>query len=183
LRIFWQAYGENAGNTSPNIGECNPPARARGYTALTEARNKITDEHINQITAQVAVGRRFTRISPTEIYRQACETFSGTGIRRFTELRRQISRYQADLKDYVRSRDAEDPNSLHLLYDEMYAAQLWRTISHNPVDFGTVPKFQERDLALGQSLKLAIWDIGLLAVFNLVFFAASFVSFLRYDVR
>lgn len=176
-------YGENAGSTSPNIGECNPPARARGYTALTEARNKITDEHINQITAQVAVGRRFTRISPTEIYRQACETFSGTGIRRFTELCRQISRYQADLKDYVRSRDAEDPNSLHLLYDEMVTAEIWRTISHNPVDFSTVPKFQERDLALGQSLKLAIWDIGLLALFNLVFFAASFVSFLRYDVR
>ena len=176
-------YGENAGSTSPNIEECNPPAHAHGYTALTEARNKITDEHINQITAQVAVGRRFTRISPTEIYRQACETFAGTGIRRFTELRRQISRYQADLKDYVRSRDAEDPNSLHLLYDEMVTAEIWRTISHNPVDFDTVLKFQERDLALGQSLKLAIWDIGLLILFNLVFFAAAFVSFLRYDVR
>ena len=176
-------YGENASHTSRNIKECNPPARARAYAALTKENNKIIDEHINKITAQVAVGRQFTRISPTEIYRQACETIAGTGIGRFSELRRQISRYQADLKEYIRSRDAEDPNSLHLPYDEMYTAQLWRTISHNPVDFGTVPKFQERDLALGQSLKLAIRDIGLLALFNLVFFAASFVSFLRYDVR
>ena len=53
----------------------------------------------------------------------------------------------------------------------------------DPVDFDSVPKFQERDLPLGQSLKLAIWDIGLLALFNLVFFAVAFVSFLRYDVR
>jgi hypothetical protein len=30
---------------------------------------------------------------------------------------------------------------------------------------------------------MAIRDIGLLALFNLVFFAAAFVSFLRYDVR
>ncbi|MHC4324628.1 MAG: hypothetical protein ACYSUX_10180, partial [Planctomycetota bacterium] len=59
----------------------------------------------------------------------------------------------------------------------------WRAISHKPVDFETIPKFQERDLALGQSLKLAVWDIGLLTLFNLVFFAAAFVSFLRYDVR
>ena len=59
----------------------------------------------------------------------------------------------------------------------------WRAISQDPVDFATVPKFQERDLALGASLKLAVWDIGLLALFNLVFFAASFVSFLRYDIR
>ena len=176
-------YGQNAGSTSRNPGECNPPGRARAYNDLTERNNKMIDEHMNQIIEQVAVGRRFTRISPTEIYRKACETIAGPGIGRFSELRRQISRYQADLKDYVRSRDAEDPNSLHLLYDEMYTAQVWRTISHHPVDFDTVPKFQERDLALGLSLKLAIWDIGLLVLFNLVFFAATFVSFLRYDVR
>ena len=41
-------------------------------------------------------------------------------------------------------------------------------MSHKPVDFDTVPKFQERDLAFGQPLKLAILDIGLLALFNLV---------------
>jgi hypothetical protein len=98
-------------------------------------------------------------------------------------LRHQIRRYQADLNDYVRGRDAEDPSSLHLPYDEMYTAQLWRTISHKPVDFESVPKFRERGIALGQSLKLAVWDIGLLTLINLCLFAAAFVSFLRYDVR
>lgn len=176
-------YGENAGNAGPDIEQCNPPARARAYAAMTEEKNKITDDHIDQITAQVDIGRRFTRISPTELYRHASETIAGTGIRRFSELRHQIRRYQAELNDYVRGRDAEDPSSLHLPYDEMYTAQLWRTISHKPVDFDSVPKFQERDFALGESLKLAIWDIGLLVLFNLVFFAASFVSFLRYDPR
>jgi ABC-type transport system involved in multi-copper enzyme maturation permease subunit len=176
-------YGQNAGNTSRNIKECDPPGRCNAYTTLTEQNNSIIDGHMNQIINQVAIGRQYTRISPTEIYRQACETIAGIGIGRFSELRHQISRYQADLKDYVRGRDAGDPNSLHLLYDEMYTANLWRTISHMPVDFDTVPKFQEQDLALGQSLKLAIWDIGLLVLFNLVFFAASYVSFLRYDVR
>ncbi|HUU20093.1 MAG TPA: ABC transporter permease subunit [Sedimentisphaerales bacterium] len=177
-------YGENAGSAAPlESGICNPPARARFYNAGIEERNKIMDEHLNQMTAQVVIGRRFIRISPAEIYRQACEAIAGTGIGRFSELRRQINQYQADLKDYVRSKDTEDPNSLHLLYDEMFTASLWKTMSHKPVDFDTVPKFQERDLALGQSLQWAIWDIGLLAVFNLVFFAAAFVSFLRYDVR
>jgi ABC-type transport system involved in multi-copper enzyme maturation permease subunit len=176
-------YGQNAGSTSPNIEKCNPPARARACIAFTEQNNNIIDEYMNQIIDQVNIGLHYTRISPTEIYRQACETIAGTGIGRFSELRSQINRYQAELKDFVRARDAEDPNSLHLLYDEMNEAEMWRTISHNPVDFDTVPKFQERDLALGQSLKLAVWDIGLLALFNLVFFAGAFVSFLRYDVR
>jgi hypothetical protein len=51
------------------------------------------------------------------------------------------------------------------------------------VDFDTVPKFREKEWALGESLRLAIWDIGLLVLFNFVFFAASWVSFMKYDVR
>jgi len=62
-------------------------------------------------------------------------------------------------------------------------ADRWHTISHQPVDFETVPKFHERRLPLGASLRLALWDLGLLVLFNLVFFALSFVAFTKYDVR
>jgi hypothetical protein len=122
-------------------------------------------------------------MSPAVIYQRASEAVAGTGISRCVDLHQQIKEYQAHLKEYIRNKDAEDPNSLHLIFPDIGCAQAWRTISHNPVDFATVPKFQERDRALGQSLQLAIWDIGALALFNLVFFAAAFVSFLRYDVR
>jgi hypothetical protein len=47
---------------------------------------------------------------------------------------------------------------------------------HNPVDFDTVPKFQEKDPNLSESLRLAIWDIGLLVLFNMVFFATSWTG-------
>jgi ABC-type transport system involved in multi-copper enzyme maturation permease subunit len=46
-----------------------------------------------------------------------------------------------------------------------------------------VPQFQERELPLGASLGQAVWDIGLLVLFNLVCFAAAFFSFIRCDVR
>ncbi|MHC4520308.1 MAG: hypothetical protein ACYTAS_17105, partial [Planctomycetota bacterium] len=72
---------------------------------------------------------------------------------------------------------------LHLLFDDEPRVVALTTVSHRAVDFDAVPKFQERDLVIGQSLRLAIWDIGLLVLFNLVFFAAAFASFLHYDVR
>ncbi len=62
----------------------------------------------------------------------------------------------------------------------MRTVQNWRMISYKPVSFNTVPNFVERELGLGESLQLAIWDIGLLVLFNLVFFAAAFVLFLPY---
>jgi ABC-type transport system involved in multi-copper enzyme maturation permease subunit len=180
-----ERYGERAGNASGDLSwpGNNPPARARLRNALTDAQNQAREDHHNKMIAQAFTGRNLTCFSPTVIYQRASETVAGTGINHVVSLQLQIKVYQAELKEFIRSRDAEDALSLHLLFPEGYLVGAWRAVSHNPVDFDTVPKFQERDLALGQSLKLAIWDIGSLILFNLVFFVASFVSFLRYDVR
>lgn len=180
-------FGQNAGNSyaDANDPRMNLPARARLYNALTNAKNGIIEDHHNKMMAQALTGRNFTCLSPTAVYQRASEAVAGVGIGRCTDFYRQAKRYQINLKEFIRSKDAEDPDSHHLIFDEdnSRGAFDWRTISKRPVDFGTVPKFDERDLGLGQSLKLAVWDIGLLLLFNLAFFAASFVSFLRYDVR
>jgi len=178
-------YGERAGNASSSLSwpGNNPPARARLRNALTAAQNQAREDYHNKMLAQAFVGRTVTCFSPTVIYQRASEAIAGTGISRCVNLRQQIKQYQTNLKEYVLAKDAEDTLSLHLLFPEGGLVGAWRAISQNPVDFATVPKFQERDLALGASLKLAVWDIGLLALFNLIFFAASFASFLRYDIR
>jgi ABC-type transport system involved in multi-copper enzyme maturation permease subunit len=150
---------------------------------MMDATNQILQEHHSRWLEQALARRNFASVSPAVIYQRACEATAGTGINRCADLYGQVKRYGADLKEFIRSRDLEDPESLHLIGPEHNMASSWRAISHNPVDFDTVPKFQERDLALGKSLTLAIWDIGLLVLFNFVFFAAAFVSFLRYDVR
>jgi len=176
-------FGKNAGVFSQNPEKDNPAGTARWYNALREAYNQVYEDHINKMMAPVTFGRSFTRLSPTVLYQCASEAIAGTGISRFKNLHQQVKRYKEDLKEYVRSKDAEDPESLHLLCDHGQAIRDWGVISKKPVSFDTVPKFQERDPALAKSLQWAIWDIGLLVLFNLVFFAASFVSFLKYDVR
>jgi len=175
-------FGKNAGSFGSGIVE-NPPGTARLVNAQTEARNQVREVHLNKMIAPLIFGRSFTRLSPAVLYQCASEAIAGTGISRFKNLHQQVKRYKEDLKEYVRGKDTEDPESLHLLCDHGQAIRDWGVISKKPVSFDTVPKFQERDPALAKSLQWAIWDIGLLAVFNLVFFAASFVSFLRYDVR
>jgi ABC-type transport system involved in multi-copper enzyme maturation permease subunit len=176
-------FGKGAG--SWNSQEDNPPAAAKYYNAQVNARNIIIDEYLRQMVAQAKTGRYFTCISPTIIYQRASEAIAGVGVSRVANLCQQIKRYQESFKEFIRSTDAEDPDSLHLLFQfpSDWVAKNWHAISHERVDFDSVPKFQEQDLELGESLRLAVWDIGVLALFNLVVFAASFVSFLRYDVR
>lgn len=180
-----ELFGERAGymDTDRSNPANNPAARGRLKTAVTNARNQARTDHHNKMLAQAFSGRRLTCFSPVVIYQRASETIAGTGINHILSIQRQIDEYRASLREYIRSKDAEDPDSLHLIFPDSGCAGAWRTISHHPVDFADVPKFQERDVGLGHSLQLAIWDIGLLALFNLVFLSAAFVSFLRYDVR
>jgi hypothetical protein len=183
--LMTDKYGRNASFCGPDRDDplYNPPARARYFTTRTNGIKKMINEYLDKMIRQVVRGRMFTRISPTETYRLACEAIAGTGLKRFSDLRRQVADYQSDLKEFVRAIDAADSDSLHLLIDDEMTAEWWKNISHDPVDFQTVPKFKELTPALGEALKRAIWDIGALILFNLMFFAGAHVSFLKYDVR
>jgi hypothetical protein len=175
-------YGKNVNVFGSGIEE-NPSGTARYLNARTEAGNQLYDDHLNRMMAPAFFGRLYTRFSPSVVYQCACEAVSGTGIRRFQSWYRQAKDYQQELREQVRAIDAKDPNSLHMLCDHNQAVEKWGVISKKPVDFAVVPKFQERDLPLGASLNLAIWDVGLLILLNFVLFAVAFLSFLRYDVR
>jgi ABC-type transport system involved in multi-copper enzyme maturation permease subunit len=181
IRYNSEKYGKHAGASGTDHD--NPPARTRWMNAMTDARNRVFDKYMHDIATQAEAGRRFTRISPAVTYQCVSEAIVGTGIPRFRHIYLELKRYKRIFKDYILSEDQKDPDSLHLLLDDQSEMVDRHYISNNPVDFDTVPQFQERNLPLGQSVKLAIWDIGLLALFNLVFFSAAFVSFLRYDVR
>jgi ABC-type transport system involved in multi-copper enzyme maturation permease subunit len=178
----------------------NPRLKLSRHSTGTEAnaQSQKLKEYVYRMIAQAQTGRHFTGVSPAVVFQRATEAIAGTGIHRIDNLFQQIKTYHQNFREYVQAKDAEDPDSDHSifemsLFDIRYKAAMseeeiksqWPGISlpFKSVDFDSVPKFQERDLALGQSLKLAIWDIGLLMLFNLVFFAASCVSFLRYDVR
>ena len=153
-----ERYGKHAGYISNNRDDPgnNPPARARLRTAMMDATNQLLQEYHNKWLQQALARRNFASFSPAVIYQRACEAIAGTGIDRCADLYKQVGRYKMDLKEFIRSRDMEDPDSLHLIGPEQGMASSWRAISHNPVDFDDVPKFQEHDLALGQSLRLAV---------------------------
>jgi len=180
-----EKFGKHAGYMSNDVNDPgnNPPARARLQNAVTEARNEVLEDYHNRLLAQAFGRRNWACLSPAVVYQRAAEALAGTGIHRCVRLYRQVKRYGADLKEFVRSQDLEDPRSLHLIGPENSMAVSWRAISHNPVDFDVIPKFQEQDFTLGESLRLAVLDIGLLLLLNLGLFAGAFLSFLRYDVR
>lgn len=179
-------YGRNAHELwqeDRNHPSVNPPAAARYCNEKAAAMNKLWDQLYNQTLAQAHAGRNAVCLSPIVLYQRAAEAIAGTGIQRCADLYRQTRHYQDDLRQYILDQDKDDPNSLHLLFDNEFSVEKWTAISKKSVDFAGVPKFEERDRSFAESLRSAVWDVGALALFNVLFFGASFVSFLRYDVR
>jgi len=173
-------YGKYAGNWGGDLNAdwINPPARARLYNALTDAKTRIIEDYINRMIEQVNFGRRVTKISPATIYQTISEAIFGTGVPRFQSLFYQVDRYKNILKNFLIEEDKKDPDSWHLL-----AWNHPRIFSRKGVDYDAVPKFAESDPPMGEALKIAAWDISALILLNILLFTAIYVSFLRCDVR
>jgi ABC-type transport system involved in multi-copper enzyme maturation permease subunit len=184
-RILSGKYGPRAANitSSPNNPAADPPARAKYKNEQAETINRIIEDHIRQMTTQAVIGRTFTRFSPAVLYQRASEIIVGAGINRYRSLYQQVKRHQTVFKECVYRKDQEDSGSLHLLFPEEKLVENWRAISQEAVNFATVPKFQEQYPHILGTLRLTIWDIGLLILYNLFLFMASFVSFSKYDAR
>lgn len=110
--------------------------------------------------------------SPLSSFTYLTTDLSGTGMRslhHFENLRKGWSAVNAE---YQRNKQSElreqDPTM---------------DVSNTAVDVSDMPRFQFRDEPLLDRIKGALPFFAALFIFNILFFTAAFVSFVRYDVR
>ena len=83
----------------------------------------------------------------------------------------QARRYRETFIDFVKTEDQSDSESLHI-----YPVK--EGLSQKPVDPDAVPVFEERI-----SYRSVLSQVGLLVLFNLLFFIMAQVSFLMSEVK
>jgi len=154
----------------------------RGYVPVSIRKVGILDEMFAQyfryMVAQVEAVRTISRISPTSVYRYACESLAGTGLPHLKEFFRQVRRYREEFLKFILDQDMADEESKHMV--DPYGSQ--ELFSSKPVNFEDIPKFTDREPSPSEALRSALWDVALLAIFNVVLFMLTFASFLRSDV-
>ena len=152
----------------------NPSATRRWATYFTrryEVKTRIADEHVDQQFRQVRLARELTQISPIVCFQYAMEGLAGTGITRYMDFVKQVRRYRQTFIDFIKTEDRDDPESLHI-----YPVR--EGLSQKPVDPNAVPRFEERI-----SYQSVIFPVGLLILFNVLFFSAAQLSFLKCDLK
>ena len=141
------------------------------FTRRYETRTRIADEHVDQQLRQVRLARELTQISPIVCFQYAMEGLANTGIVSYMDFVKQVRRYRQTFIDFIKTEDRNDPESLHI-----YPVR--EGLSQKPVDPNAVPRFEERI-----SYQSVVFPVSLLILFNLLFFTAAQLSFLKCDLK
>ena len=139
---------------------------------------RLTADYERERRIQESIAKNISRLSPISCYTYIISEIANTGTIEAKTFEEDAKRFQEKVREEVYDR-------YHI---ERYGGTSGGSASYirtdpNVATKETMSRFQHQFADLSEVFG-AIWvDILLLCVFNLVFFAGSYVSFLRYDAR
>jgi len=169
-------------------------AEREAYTFYDENKRGLDQEYQQRISAEIAkfdqdynsrqntqalIAMNLSRISPVSCYAYILSEISGTGVLEMDNFLENAHRFQSQVKE--------------TLYDKFIVQSYGGTSGATATRIqwaegfdpnrASVPQLSYRGTILNEVIVVEWIDVLLLLLFNIVFFAISYVSFLRYDVR
>ncbi len=142
--------------------------------------DQVDREYENRRRAQVALTRNIARLSPVTSYAYIVSEAAGTGMLELRNFQENARRFQAAVKAQLYDK------MRHEWYGSGTRPGAWRDDSTVPgfdPEKEPLPQMRYQPARLSDALRQAWPDALLLCLFNIVFFAAAYFSFARYDVR
>jgi ABC-type transport system involved in multi-copper enzyme maturation permease subunit len=142
------------------------------------AEKAIRDANYRDMFGQIEKTRALTSVSPVATYEFLVEAVVAGGYPRFRKVWDELHAYQELFEDFFRNLDARDPKSPHWFNpkEDVSTTRL-------KVAFETVPQFAERPMSLADRLRSALRYFAVLAFLTCLVFFATYILFVRYDVR
>ncbi len=158
----------------------------RYMDSLADARNKklsdfggrLNEDRFNRQQIQQKLSFAFARLSPSASFTLAASALAGTDMTLKDEYYQQAMSYQSDYAKFMKEKTGFNPSGrmVVVIRDDNQEKP-------KEIDPTELPSFTFQQPTLGELFGRSLFDMGLLAIFNLIFFAGSVVGFLRYDLR
>ena len=141
-------------------------------------RSRLNEERENRARHRAAVALGLARVSPSAALSLAVSELAGTSPRLKQRFYDQAMAYQPVLSDFLHAKTGVN----------VAGRTIVMTISDEdeepePIDPNELPEFAFAGPALASTLTAVLPDMGLLTLFNLVFFTGAVFAFNRYDAR
>lgn len=158
--------------------------RAEWIRNRVAARQKVEDEANMERIRQADFVSTLSSASPSGLLSYSLQEICGTGVRGFKEQMRYARLYQQTLLDFTTERDANDPDSPHLVFSSG-TISLPGVFSTKPVEMSAAPRsstvWPEGGILGAQEWPL--WQTIILIIINLHVALIAFIALLRYDPR
>jgi len=146
---------------------------------LAEETIRLKRNHDNEMKVQENIAVQLSRISPISCYIYILTELAGSGIKEIANFTRTAERFQDQVAEEIYSQFTYRRYGTDGSYNVGFYSDGGLDPSKIPIPQITHYRFLTVSEAIGEE-----WiDILLLALYTILFFAGSFVKFLRYDVR
>lgn len=140
---------------------------------------RLDEDRQNKLRVQERLAFAIARISPSATFSITATTAAGTGIRLKDEFTQAAERYQGSFAEFLKEKTGETPSGGMIFRISTDSTQQKKP----PINAMEIPAFTFQPQPVEAILSPAAVNFGILALFNIIFFAGAFISFLRYDVR
>jgi ABC-type transport system involved in multi-copper enzyme maturation permease subunit len=181
LKSFHPPEGGDPDNIEAVLGAFN--TFQDSLTAERDRKAEVFNDRLNEDRANRQVVRErvafdLARVSPASSLLLATTALAGTSLDLKDRFYREATAYRQGFNAFLKEKTGMNVGGRTIM---------WRVNDDQkepePIDPGEIPTFAFRGASLAESVTAALPDLGLLALFNLLFFAGAFIVFLRYDVR
>ncbi len=147
---------------------------------MSELSEKLNTERYNRQRIQQEWAFGLSRISPASAFTLAITNLAGTSLESEDHFMEAVNTYQQTFRNFQEEKAGMSGGGGFMI--------VMRTDDEDqpepePIKISEVPAFDYEAPQLSSAIPSLALDAGLLVFFNLLFFAAAFVAFLRYDLR
>jgi ABC-2 type transport system permease protein len=192
-RQLWRDYAEGmkSFSTPDDVDKEDVEALMASFRQFTDSLTAVRDLKFDEFNRRLNEDRQnrqrtqeryafgLARLSPTASLTLATTALAGTSLDLKNRFFDEATSYRGTFNDFIKEKTGMNVGGNMMV---------WRVSDDDgetpeAIDPQELPAFEFRSASLAESLASAAFDMSILALFNLLFFAGAFVSFLRYDLR
>lgn len=152
-------------------------ARQEKIDAFTE---RVNEDYINKRRNQEKVALALSRVSPTSVFTLASTELAGTSLDLQNRFMSSANDYQNVYGNFMKEKTGMNQGGgfrMIMVTDDDDAEE------PELLDPNEMPQFEFAKATTATAASNSLLDMGLLVLFNLLFFGGAFAAFLRYDLR
>ncbi len=141
--------------------------------------HRLNEQRENAQLVQENLAFGLARISPSAVFSLLSTSISATGVHLKDEYKRQAEQYQKQYAEFMKGKTGRNPSGGFVFRMSMDDDQQEK----KKINTAEMPVFGFEQPPVRAALGSIVMDFGILALFNMVFFAGAFLAFLRFDPR